>query len=83
MTTMAQTRRNRGEGRRAARDLAGELRDGLLQDLLAVGMLAAILRRQLGGEHTAPAGPLLDHIAATLDGDLAHLRAMIAELNAA
>lgn len=63
--------------------LAYELRDGLLQDLLAVGLLIEGARRALGAESNAEADALLERAARALQGDVATVRAMIDQLRPA
>ncbi len=75
--------------------LAYELRDGLLQDLVATGLLIEAARRALrdeagvpdtgaGGAPTADrAEALLARAAETLEGDLASLRSVIDRLRPA
>jgi len=70
------------------RYLAHELRDGLLQDLVAVGLLVEAARIAIReGEGTeaerAHADALLARAAATIEGDLAMLRSVIDRLRLA
>jgi signal transduction histidine kinase len=61
--------------------LAAELRDGLLQDLLAAGMLVTAARRALpDGPDAAGVGTLLEQSARTLDADVERVRALIDRL---
>lgn len=62
--------------------LAYELRDGLLQDLLAVGLLIEGARRALGAEG-GEADALLERSARALQKDVATVRAMIDQLRLA
>lgn len=60
--------------------LATELRDGLLQDLVAMSMLIEGVRRQLGTHDTTEAGVLLGHVASVLDENIDDVREMIDRL---
>lgn len=59
--------------------VATELRDGLLQDLLAVGLLVGALR-QTEACRDPRTGRLLERASAALDADVMRLRAMISQL---
>jgi hypothetical protein len=57
---------------------AATLRDGLLQDLIAVSMMLKDVERSLSPDDEP--GPLLKRAAITLEDDLAHLRQLIRAL---
>jgi signal transduction histidine kinase len=61
-------------------ELATELRDGLLQDLVAVGMIVEVARRVLDGSDRAEMCSLLDSASQTIESDLERLRAVIDRL---
>lgn len=62
-------------------NLAWQLRDGLLQDLVAVGMLIEGARRAIRDEDSAErVDVLLRHAAEALSGDLDDVRAAIDRL---
>lgn len=69
--------------------LAYELRDGLLQDLVAIGLLVETARQGLRGGHGAtdiPRGQVetaLEQAAATIEQDLQLLRSVIDRLRPA
>jgi hypothetical protein len=64
--------------------LVEQIRDGVMQDLVAVGMLVTSLRSRLAIEQVdASADDVLIDITATLNGDVEHLRAVLQELDAA
>ena len=72
-------------GAHASGDLTRTLRDDLLQDLLALGILATTLRGRLEGvEGGAPEVlPLMDELMASIDRDVHAVRAAIARIEAA
>jgi signal transduction histidine kinase len=61
-------------------EVATELRDGLLQDLVAVGMIVGMVRRSLDAGATDHACSLLDSAQQTIETDLEHLRSVIDRL---
>ncbi len=63
--------------------LAAELRDGVLQDLLAVSMLITAARSPLHGAGCERAATLLDDARAMLQEDVAQLRGVIGALDRA
>lgn len=63
--------------------IAAALRDGVLQDLLAVSMLLSAASARVGGKGAEPLHALLGDARETLQNDLAILRALIAALDAA
>ena len=63
-------------------DLSCELRDGLLQDLVALGMLATTLRRRIDGvEIDERLTGLLETLDRSLSRDAEQLRALISRLD--
>ena len=58
--------------------LACELRDGLLQDLVAAGMLVEVVRRSIGDP--ARLERTLDVLSQTLEGDQREVRSVIDRL---
>jgi hypothetical protein len=67
-----------------SREFSNELRDGLLQDLVALSMLTTALRGRLDDADAAPdVVPLLETLSGSLDRDLDRLRAMISRLEQA
>lgn len=60
--------------------LATELRDGLLQDLVAVSMLIEGVRRQLGTDDNSEASVLLGHVASVLNTNIEDVREVIDRL---
>lgn len=76
------------QAQQARERLVEQIRDGVMQDLVAVGILVGAIRSQLAAEEadvTADSAlhDVLTDISATLDGDVEHLRAVLQELNAA
>ncbi len=67
--------------------LVEQIRDGVMQDLVAVGILVTSLRSRLALEQSDAETDALDDvlidISATLYGDVEHLRAVLQELDAA
>lgn len=69
-------------GIRAPRIAALQLRDRLLPDLLAVSMLMTAIRGRLdSGTLDDRLHELLEDMTSTLDVDVSHVRALIADLS--
>ena len=79
----AVARRSRIEAAMAS-ESSRRLRDGLLQDLVALGMLTTTLRSRLDESDTAEdLLPLLDNLSSSINRDLDELRALIGQLERA
>jgi signal transduction histidine kinase len=63
--------------------VATELRDGLLQDLIALGLLVRIAERDLSDERAATVGSVLTTAASTIGAGVAQLRTVIDRLGPA
>lgn len=61
-------------------EVATELRDGLLQDLVAVGIIVSMARRSLNDGAAGEACSLLDSAQHTIETDLERLRSVIDRL---
>ncbi len=60
--------------------VATELRDGLLQDLVALGLMLKIAERALGGEPLPGAGTALASAGSVIETNVLRLRAVIDRL---
>jgi hypothetical protein len=67
-------------GRRASRQVTTGLREGLLQDLIAVDIMVRTAHAQLAA--VGASVPILGLAVATLDRDLEHMRSAIREIEA-
>jgi hypothetical protein len=66
--------------RRVSCEVTTGLREGLLQDLIAVNMMVRTAHAQLAAEGASV--PMLGLAVATLDRDLEHMRSAIREIEA-
>jgi hypothetical protein len=63
--------------------LCSQLREGILQDILAMGMIAAALQQQLEADEQSQTAQVLRFLSMQLAEDAEQLRSLIAGIDAA